>query len=47
MLGQNFLIKIMAHADGDVSPIIPDYSAMGLNILNPVQPYRAILDIAR
>jgi uroporphyrinogen decarboxylase len=32
-------IKIMAHTDGDVYPIIPDYIEMGLDVLNPVQPY--------
>ena len=31
--------KLMAHTDGDVYPIIPDYCEMGLDILNPVQPY--------
>ena len=32
-------IKIMAHTDGDVYPIIPDFLEMGLDVLNPVQPY--------
>lgn len=32
-------IKLMAHTDGDVYPIIPDYIEMGLDVLNPVQPY--------
>jgi uroporphyrinogen decarboxylase len=32
-------IKVMAHTDGDVYPIIPDYIEMGLDVLNPVQPY--------
>ena len=31
--------KLMAHTDGDVYPIISDYCEMGLDILNPVQPY--------
>jgi len=31
--------KLMAHTDGDVYPIIPDYIEMGLDVLNPVQPY--------
>jgi uroporphyrinogen decarboxylase len=33
--------KLMAHTDGDVYPIIPDYIEMGLDILSPVQPYVA------
>jgi uroporphyrinogen decarboxylase len=33
--------KLMAHTDGDVYPIIPDYCEMGLDVLNPVQPYVA------
>ena len=37
-------IKIMAHTDGDVYPIIPDYIEMGLNVLNPVQPYVAEME---
>jgi uroporphyrinogen decarboxylase len=32
-------VKLMAHTDGDVYPIIPDYIEMGLDVLNPVQPY--------
>jgi uroporphyrinogen decarboxylase len=31
--------KLMAHTDGDVYPLIPDYIEMGLDVLNPVQPY--------
>ncbi len=30
--------KLMAHTDGDVWSIIPDYIEMGLDVLNPVQP---------
>lgn len=36
--------KIMAHTDGDVYPIIPDYIEMGLDVLNPVQPYVAEME---
>ena len=32
-------VSLMAHTDGDVYPIIPDYIEMGLDALNPVQPY--------
>lgn len=31
--------KLMAHTDGDVYPLIPDYIEMGLDVLNPVQPF--------
>ena len=34
----------MAHTDGDVYPIIPDYIEMGLDVLNPVQPYVAEME---
>jgi uroporphyrinogen decarboxylase len=37
-------IKLMAHTDGDVYPIIPDYIEMGLDVLNPVQPYVAEME---
>lgn len=37
-------VKIMAHTDGDVYPIIPDYLEMGLDVLNPAQPYVADMD---
>lgn len=37
-------IKIIAHTDGDVYPIIPDYIEMGLDCLNPVQPYVAEME---
>ena len=30
---------LMAHTDADLYPIIPDYIEMGLDVLNPVQPY--------
>jgi uroporphyrinogen decarboxylase len=40
----NPAIKLMAHTDGDVYPIIPDYIEMGLDVLNPVQPYVAQMD---
>lgn len=36
--------KLMAHTDGDVYPLIPDYIEMGLDVLNPVQPYVAEMD---
>lgn len=39
--------KLMAHTDGDVYPIIPDYCEMGLDVLNPVQPKVAEMDHAR
>lgn len=39
--------KLMAHTDGDVYPLIPDYIEMGLDVLNPVQPYVAEMDHAR
>jgi uroporphyrinogen decarboxylase len=34
----------MAHTDGDVYPFIPDYIEMGLDVLNPVQPYVAEME---
>ncbi len=40
----NPAIKIIAHTDGDVYPIIPDYIEMGLDVLNPVQPYVAEME---
>lgn len=39
--------KMKAHTDGDVYPIIPDYIEMGLDVLNPVQPFVAEMDHAR
>lgn len=39
--------KLMAHTDGDVYPLIPDYIEMGLDVLNPVQPYVAEMDHGR
>ena len=39
--------KLMAHTDGDVYPIIPDYCEMGLDILNPVQPYVSEMEHAK
>lgn len=39
--------KLMAHTDGDVYPLIPDYIEMGLDVLNPVQPFVAEMDHAR
>lgn len=39
--------KIMAHTDGDVYPFIPDYIEMGLDVLNPVQPYVAEMEHGR
>ena len=37
----------MAHTDGDVYPIIPDYCEIGLDVLNPVQPYVAEMEHER
>jgi uroporphyrinogen decarboxylase len=34
----NPYVKMMAHTDGDVYSLIPDYIEMGLDALNPVQP---------
>jgi uroporphyrinogen decarboxylase len=39
--------KLMAHTDGDVYPLINDYIEMGLDVLNPVQPFVAEMDHAR
>lgn len=39
--------KIKAHTDGNVYPILEDYMEMGLDILNPVQPYVAEMDHTR
>jgi uroporphyrinogen decarboxylase len=39
--------KLMAHTDGDVYPMINDYIEMGLDVLNPVQPFVAEMDHAR
>jgi uroporphyrinogen decarboxylase len=39
--------KIMAHTDGDIYPILPDYLEIGLDVLNPVQPYVAEMDHER
>lgn len=39
--------KLMAHTDGDVYPIIGDYIDMGLDVLNPVQPYVAEMEHSR
>ncbi len=36
--------KMMAHTDGDVYPFIRDYLEMGLDVLNPVQPYVAEME---
>lgn len=40
-------IKIMAHTDGDVYSLIPDYIEMGLDVLNPVQPKVSNMDHTR
>lgn len=40
-------IKLMAHTDGDVYSLIPDYIDMGLDILNPVQPRVSNMDHSR
>ena len=37
-------MKLMAHSDGDIYAFIPDYLEMGLDILNPVQPYVAHME---
>jgi len=42
----NPLIKLMAHTDGDVFELIPDYIEMGLDVLNPVQPLVTNMDHA-
>ena len=39
--------KLMAHTDGDVYDLIPDYLEMGLDILNPVQPHVTNMDHGR
>lgn len=39
--------KLMAHTCGDVYPIIPDYIEMGLEVLDPVQPYVAEMERAK
>jgi uroporphyrinogen decarboxylase len=36
--------RIKAHTDGNVYPLLDDYVEMGLDILNPVQPYVAQMD---
>jgi uroporphyrinogen decarboxylase len=40
-------MKIMAHTDGGVYPIIPDFIDMGLDVLNPVQPFADEMDHER
>ena len=39
--------KIKAHTDGNVYPLLDDYIEMGLDVLNPVQPYVAQMDHSR
>ena len=39
--------KLKTHSDGDVYPIISDYIELGLDVLNPVQPYVAEMDHSR
>ena len=39
--------KVMAHTDGDVYSFIPDFLEMGLDVLNPVQPFVAEMEHAR
>ena len=34
----NPALKVAYHSDGDISPIIPDFIEMGLDVLNPIQP---------
>ena len=37
----------MAHTDGNVYPLIPDYIKMDLDVLNPVPPYVAEMEHER
>jgi uroporphyrinogen decarboxylase len=39
--------KLMTHTDGDVYPILSDFAEMGLDVLNPVQPYVKDMDHSR
>jgi uroporphyrinogen decarboxylase len=39
--------KIKTHTDGDVYPLINDFIDIGLDVLNPVQPYVAEMDHER
>ena len=39
--------KIKAHTDGNIYPLLDDYVEIGLDILNPVQPYVAQMDHQR
>lgn len=39
--------KLMAHTDGDIYALIPDYIEMGLDVLNPVQPRVSNMDHSR
>jgi uroporphyrinogen decarboxylase len=39
--------KLMTHTDGDIYPILRDFADMGLDVLNPVQPYVAEMDHTR
>ena len=39
--------KLMTHTDGDIYPILADFAEMGLDVLNPVQPYVAEMDHSR
>lgn len=34
----NHEVKIAYHTDGDISPIIPEFIEIGIDVLNPVQP---------
>ncbi len=48
LIGQyNPRAKLMAHTDGDVYAIIPDYIEMGLDVLNCVQPRVSNMDHSR
>jgi uroporphyrinogen decarboxylase len=39
--------KLKAHSDGDIYPLIEDFIDIGLDVLNPVQPYVAEMDHGR
>jgi uroporphyrinogen decarboxylase len=40
-------IPVSLHADGDVTSLLPDYIAMGIDVLNPVEPCGGRQDIYR
>jgi len=47
MLQANPAARLMAHTDGDVYAIIPEYLEMGLDVLNPIQPHVTHMDPRR